>query len=68
VRVPYPASAFAFQRQQILMLAGQLSFQEGDIVHDMRAGDCLELGAPAPCIFKNAGPEEARYLVVLARR
>lgn len=68
VRVPYPASAFAFQRQQILQLSGRLDFTEGEVVHALRPGDCLELGAPQPCVFFNPGPEPARYLVALARR
>ena len=68
VRIPYPASAFAFQRQQIWMLEGLLHFHEGDTLHILEPGDCLELGQPAPCTFKNAGSVPARYLVVLAKR
>ncbi|MCO5731701.1 XRE family transcriptional regulator [Rhizobium sp. SSA_523] len=68
VRIPYPAAAFAFQRQQILILAGCLDFTEGDVTHRLQVGDCLELGAPQPCLFSNASSEAVRYLVVLARR
>ncbi|WP_165217442.1 helix-turn-helix domain-containing protein [Affinirhizobium pseudoryzae] len=68
VRVPYPASAFAFQRQQILLLEGRLDFTEGEVVHELSAGDCLELGAPQPCVFFNPSDVSARYLVALTRR
>jgi transcriptional regulator with XRE-family HTH domain len=68
VRVPYPASAFAFQQQQILVLEGCLDFSEGDVEHRLGAGDCLLLGSPSDCAFFNPGPGTARYLVVLTRR
>jgi transcriptional regulator with XRE-family HTH domain len=68
VRVPYPASAFAFQHQQIWVLQGLLDFQEGPALHHLSQGDCLMLGAPADCVFFNAGEEPARYVVALTRR
>lgn len=68
VRIPYPASAFAFQRQQIWLISGQLDFQEGEALHHLAPGDCLELGAPSACVFFNPGKELARYLVALTRR
>lgn len=68
VRVPYPASAFAFQHQQIWLIEGRLDFSEGDLVHRMQAGDCLMLGNPSDCSFFNPATGTARYLVVLTRR
>jgi transcriptional regulator with XRE-family HTH domain len=68
VRVPYPASAFAFQQQQIWVLEGRLDFSEADTVHGLKQGDCLLLGVPSDCAFFNPGGEAARYLVVLSRR
>lgn len=68
VRIPYPASAFAFQRQQIWLLSGELEFSEGETVHRLTAGDCLELGAPQPCTFFNPGNGDARYVIALTRR
>jgi transcriptional regulator with XRE-family HTH domain len=68
VRVPYPASAFAFQQQQIWVIEGRLDFSEGDVEHLLKPGDCLLLGNPADCAFFNPGSEPARYLVVLSRR
>jgi transcriptional regulator with XRE-family HTH domain len=68
VRIPYPASAFAFQRQQIWLISGQLDFQEGEARHHLAPGDCLELGAPSACVFFNPGKDPARYLIALTRR
>ena len=68
VRVPYPAAAFAFQHQQIWVIAGQLDFTEGTTLHSLRDGDCLMLGPPADCVFFNPGDAAARYLVALSRR
>ncbi len=68
VSVPYPAAAFAFQQQQIWMLQGQLDFAEGEVVHRLKAGDCLMLGGPSDCLFFNPGSVPARYLIVLSRR
>lgn len=68
VRVPYPASAFAFQHQQIWVLSGRLEFTEGGRGHLLEEGDCLQLGAPSDCVFHNPGPDVARYVVALTRR
>lgn len=68
VRVPYPASAFAFQHQQIWVLSGRLEFTEGERVQILDEGDCLQLGAPSDCVFFNPGPEPVRYVVALTRR
>lgn len=65
--VPYPAAAFAFVRQVVWVLDGQLTFHDGDTVHELGPGDTLELGAPAARMFVNSGAEECRYVVVLAR-
>lgn len=68
VKVPYPASAFSFQHQQIYVLEGELDFIEGERSHQLSAGDCLQLGAPADCVFVNESSKAARYLVALTRR
>jgi transcriptional regulator with XRE-family HTH domain len=68
VRVPYPATAFAFQHQQILVTQGSLVFQEGAEVHQLETGDCLQLGVPADCSFFNPGQQACKYLIALVRR
>jgi transcriptional regulator with XRE-family HTH domain len=67
-RVAYPAAAFAFIQQQIWVLVGRLSFTEGERVHRLEAGDCLQLGPPADCAFVNDGRTPCRYLVAVVRR
>lgn len=62
--VPMPASSYALARQLIWLQSGELVFQEGDTRHEMRAGDCLELGPPNDCRFINETNETCIYLVV----
>jgi len=66
--VAYPAAAFAFIRQAIWAMSGTLDFAEGDHLHRLRPGDCLELGTPADCVFANRGRAPCRYLVVVVKR
>lgn len=66
--VSYPAATYAFIHQQIWVLEGHLRFREGDTVHELDAGDCLQLGPPAPCSFINPTSGNCRYLVALTKR
>jgi transcriptional regulator with XRE-family HTH domain len=66
--IAYPASAFAFIHQQIWMLKGTLHFIEGAEIHELRGGDCLQLGSPADCRFENRRRAACKYLVAVARR
>jgi transcriptional regulator with XRE-family HTH domain len=66
--VAYPADAYTFIQQQIWVLAGTLSFREGDVEHVLATGDCLLLGPPAACVFANRSRSACRYAVVIARR
>ncbi len=67
--IAYPASAFTFiQDQQIVVIQGALSFTQGSAVHDLGQGDCLRLGPPADCEFRNAGRATCRYIVAVLRR
>jgi transcriptional regulator with XRE-family HTH domain len=62
-QVPMPASAYAFLRQLIWVLKGELVFIEGQMRHEMRGGDCLELGPPMHCVFKNESRRACIYAV-----
>ena len=64
--VAYPADTYAFIHQQLWVLEGTLRFREGELEHVLEAGDCLQLGAPANCVF--ASDAGCRYLVALTRR
>ncbi|HEU4948120.1 MAG TPA: XRE family transcriptional regulator [Kribbella sp.] len=64
----FPADTYAFIHQQIWVLEGHLRFCEGDTVHELDAGDCLQLGDPSPCTFINPTRLPCRYLVALTRR
>lgn len=65
--VPMPASAYAFIRQLIWVLEGDLTFIEGAVRHELRQGDCLHLGSPADCIFRNEGDGACTYAVIVLR-
>ena len=53
--VAYPADTYAFIHQQLWVLEGTLRFREGELEHVLEAGDCLQLGAPANCVFASDG-------------
>jgi transcriptional regulator with XRE-family HTH domain len=65
--VSMPASVYAFARQLIWILDGNLVFLEGDTRHGMSAGDCLELGPPTDCVFKNESERPCIYAVIVLR-
>lgn len=62
--IPMPASSYALARQLIWLQSGELIFQEGDTRHEMKPGDCLELGPPNDCRFINNTLQPCVYLVV----
>jgi transcriptional regulator with XRE-family HTH domain len=66
--VELPAASYELIHQQIWVLDGHLDFREGDTLHELDAGDCLQLGPPAPCAFINPTSAPCRYLVALTRR
>lgn len=65
--IPMPASAYAFIRQLIWVLSGELAFVEGGVRHVLSAGDCLELGPPSDCVFKNETSRPCEYAVVVLK-
>lgn len=65
--VSYPADAYIFKYQQLWILDGNLRFHEGSQVHDLHAGDCLQLGPPSATTFHNPGTTACRYLVALVK-
>jgi transcriptional regulator with XRE-family HTH domain len=66
--VPMAADTYVFIHQQVWVLEGHLRFHEGELIHELDAGDCLALGAPAPCRFVNPTDRPCRYLVALSKR
>jgi transcriptional regulator with XRE-family HTH domain len=66
--VSFPASSYSFIRQVVWVLHGRLTFIEGEVVHDLEAGDSLELGPPADCTFRNVSAEPCSYAVMVLRR
>jgi transcriptional regulator with XRE-family HTH domain len=67
-RISYPPAAFVFQVQQIWVTSGKLTFEEGDLVHTLNTGDCLQLGPPVSCTFANPTKATCVYVLGLVRR
>jgi len=65
--VPYPAGAYAFIAQLVLVLSGQLTLTDGPDRHLLAAGDTFELGEPRPREFRNDSAGDCRYLVIVTR-
>lgn len=63
--VPIPAASYAFLRQLIWVLEGDLVFREGAERHAMAEGDCLELGPPSDCAFRNESGAPCVYVVIV---
>lgn len=66
-RVPYPAGAYAFIAQLVLVLSGQLTLADGPDRHLLAAGDTFELGEPRPREFRNDSAGDCHYLVIVTR-
>jgi transcriptional regulator with XRE-family HTH domain len=65
--VAYPASSFVFLRQCVWILDGELTFVEGNVIHQLNAGDCLLLGPAANCEFRNDSSANSRYVVTVVK-
>ena len=65
--VSFPAAAYAFVRQLVWILGGCLTFIEGEATHRLGTGDCLELGAPADCAFRNDQSGPCLYVVMVLK-
>ena len=66
-RVPYPAASLAFQRVAVWVLDGRLTFEEGDVVHELGPGDTIEVDEPVPHVYTNTSDAECRYAIILTR-
>lgn len=65
--VAYPAAAYAFIRQAVWVLRGELVLAEGGAIHHLGEGDSLEFGPPADRAFRNESDKSCRYVVVLLK-
>jgi transcriptional regulator with XRE-family HTH domain len=66
--VGFPASAYQLIRQVVWVLGGRLTLVEGDVHHELTAGDRVELGPPADIVFRNESEKPCRYAVAIVRR
>jgi transcriptional regulator with XRE-family HTH domain len=52
--------------QQVWVLEGAIEVTYGDDDYRLETGDCLALVLDRPLVYRNPGPESARYAVVIA--
>jgi len=67
-KVLFPASIYAVFHQTVWVLAGRLTLAEGETEYHLDVGDCLELGPPSECTFRNQTDKSCRYIVAAGRR
>jgi mannose-6-phosphate isomerase-like protein (cupin superfamily) len=65
--ITFPASAYAFIREVLWVLEGSLTFVEGEVMHTLTAGDCLEVGPATECVYRNDQSRPCVYAVVVLR-
>ncbi len=63
-----PVSTYTLTSHDQRYAARVWHFVEGEVEHVLDAGDCLELGPPSTCTFRNPTAEPCRYLVAIAQR
>ncbi|MEP3248406.1 MAG: XRE family transcriptional regulator [Sneathiella sp.] len=66
-RIDFPEDTYTFIRQCVWVQEGCLTFEEGNDVHTLFAGDCLTLGPPANCAFVNNSKIPCLYVVIVSR-
>ena len=67
-RVSYPAASYHFiADQQIVVIEGRVSIEQGGVAHELEAGDCLRFGPPRDAEIRNSGDRVCRYLVAVLR-
>jgi transcriptional regulator with XRE-family HTH domain len=65
-KIGFPALSYEMLHQQIWVLEGALTFHEGEEIHHLATGDCLQLVGAKDCIFENRSRSTiCRYLVAL---
>ncbi|WP_422368649.1 helix-turn-helix domain-containing protein [Pelagibius sp.] len=67
-RIAFPAQAYAPVYQLVWVISGCLRVQEGEVEHTLEAGDCLELGPAADCVFENPTGNTIDYLTMVTKR
>ena len=65
--IAYPAAAYAFIRQAVWVLQGELTIGESATLYRLAEGDSLEFGPPADRVFRNESAKPCRYAVVLIK-
>jgi transcriptional regulator with XRE-family HTH domain len=65
--VALAASSYRHIRQVLWLIEGRLTLIEGGQATELAAGDRLEFGEPADCVFRNESEATCHYLVAVLR-
>ena len=64
-RISYPEGAYQFIAfEQIHVLAGSLTFLDGDTSYSLKSGDTVEVSCRNPCTFAASAESNVSYLVL----
>jgi len=58
--------ATAIRQQQLWLLSGSLDLKVGDALRHLNQGDCVAMLLDQPCVARNTGPKDARFITVTA--
>jgi transcriptional regulator with XRE-family HTH domain len=67
-KVSFPAASYAFIRQVVWVIEGELVIVEAGERTELSAGDAYAFGEPADAGFENPASEPCAYLVAVSRR
>jgi len=65
--VSFPAASYRDCGHLVWVLEGDLVLIQGAQRHQLARGDCLELGPPEDCTFRNESAQPCRYVVIVQR-
>ena len=58
--------ATAIRQQQLWVISGTLELKVGDALRHLNQGDCVAMLLDQPCVARNTGPKDARFITVTA--
>jgi transcriptional regulator with XRE-family HTH domain len=67
-KAEFPAASYAFIKQVVWVLEGQLAITENGQTTRLAAGDAYAFGEPADSSFANPGSRGCAYMVAVSRR
>lgn len=54
------------RQQQLWLLSGSMDLRIGEAIRHLNQGDCVAMLLDQPCVARNAGPKDARFITATA--